>query len=121
MITFWGFVFGQFLALILQITYWVTDERGWGEYLRHRRHQAQHVRDLVLSGLAMLAWGAGLARSIAAAVHLEAWVDAVPTKWGFAVAALVGFALCFVTRFKTKKAWFASNQDEDPPTPPKGD
>jgi len=116
-IQFLGFVFGQVLAILLQWTFWMNDSRAWIDYWHSRRHQAQHVRDSILSGVAMLAYGAGILRVVADKVGAAWLTEAIPDEIGWAMAALAGFALCFVTRMYAQRKWFDLSQDDPPPPP----
>jgi uncharacterized membrane protein YeaQ/YmgE (transglycosylase-associated protein family) len=115
MITFVGLFLGQLFAVLVQAALWVNDTRGWGDYFKGRRHQAQHVVDIVASLMLFIAWGTGLLAQFAGLLPdpLPKWIEKLPsTPSGALVTCVIGFVGCFFTRWARQK-WFNA-----PPAPP---
>ena len=127
MLTFFGLLLGQVLAIAFQVARWVDDTRGWGDYFRHRRHQGRHVADAILSVILWFAWGTGTLAKVTELLP-ESWqkvLDRLPaSSVGPLVAMVFGFGLAFAVR-EIQKRWF--DKPEPPPTSgdtpeqPKGD
>lgn len=115
MTTFFAFIAGQILCIILQMARWVDDTRGWGDYLRHRKHQGRHVADAVLATFVWIAWGLGILAKFADKLPdaIRPWVERLPDKpEGALLALLAGGLLPLGVRYIQNK-FFAS--PEPPP------
>ena len=116
MIAFLGFLLGQLFAILLQTARWVDNTRGWAAYFKDRKHQGRHVADLVVSAVVFLTWLTGLLPQFANLFPspVPEWVAQLPvTPSGPLMTCVVGFLLCFATRWAGKK-WFDA-------APPPGD
>ena len=123
MIAFLGFILGQILAIVLQVARWVDDSQGWVDYFRHRRHQGRHVADGVISTVVFFAWGTGLLAAFSDQFPevVAKWIARLPqTPEGPLVACVIGFALCFATRYIGQK-WFDKPEPPHSDEAPKGD
>ncbi len=116
MLTFLGFVLGQILAIGFQWARWVDDTRGWGDYFRHRKQQARHVMDAIVSVVVWFAWGTGMLAQFGdlAPETVRGWIAKLPAANVEPLAAgVLGFALCFAVRFVQSKYF---DKPEPPPT-----
>jgi hypothetical protein len=108
MLAFVGFLIGQLGAIVLQVARWVDNTRSWASYFRDRRHQGRHVADAVISIVVFVAWYTGILLQFAKFFPepTRQWIEALPvTPGGPMVTGVIGFTLCFVTRWAGHK-WF---------------
>jgi len=112
MLAFLGFLLGQLGAIVLQMARWVDNTRSWASYFQDRRHQGRHVADAVISLVVFAAWYTGLLLQFAKFFPdpIPGWITALPTTpEGPMVAGVIGFTLCFVTRWAGHR-WFDAEE-----------